>query len=188
MISIIIPMRNEEKYVEACLDTVLAQLGGLPDSEILCVDGVSTDRTPEIVLEYVRREKRVRLLENPRKIVPTAMNIGILEAKGDVIIRLDCHAIYSRDYLKNCLEVLNSTGADNVGGYVKTVSSDDSAIAWAIATATSCTFGVGGSRFRTGGQEQEVDTVPFGCFPKSVFEKFGLYDERLVRNQDIERK
>ena len=185
-ITIIIPMRNEEAFVATCLDSMSVQLEDLPDCEIFCVDGASTDRTREIILEYESRDKRIRLLDNPNKIVPVAMNTAISQACGDVIIRLDCHAAYPSDYLKNCLDILRKTGADNVGGYGKTVPSTDSTIGKAIAAATSSPFGVGGARFRTGGEEQEVDTVPFGCFRRSVFERFGLYDERLTRNQDIE--
>ena len=87
---------------------------------------------------------------------------------------------------RNCIDVLKRTGADNVGGYIDTVPSNDSRTSRSIAAASSSRFGVGGSTFRTGGGEQEVDTVPFGCFRPDVFDRFGMYDERLVRNQDIE--
>lgn len=179
-------MRNEERFVAACLDSVLDQLESLPECEILCVDGASTDETRNIVLGYSKKEPRLRLIDNPDKIVPFGMNKAIREARGDVIIRLDCHAKYVADYLKNCVETLQRTGADNVGGYMDTQPADDSIIGRAISAAISSRFGVGGSAFRTGGGEQEADTVPFGCFRRDVFDRFGLYDERLVRNQDIE--
>lgn len=186
IVSIIIPMRNEEGFVARCLDSVLGQLGNLPECEVLCIDGASTDRTRSIVAEYAKRDPRIRLIDNPRKIVPVSMNLGIRESRGDVIIRLDCHAEYAPDYLRSCLEVLQRTGADNVGGYVETASDGGSATGRAIAAVLASRFGVGGSAFRIGGGEQEVDTVPFGCFRRSAFDRFGGYDERLVRNQDIE--
>ncbi len=184
--SIIIPMRNEEAYVSKCLDSVLTQIQGRNDLEVLCVDGASDDRTRQIVLEYAERDSTVKLVDNPKKIVPVGMNKAIAQAKGEVIIRLDCHAEYDSDYITKCLEVLGRTGADNVGGYLRTVPGSDTTVGRAVAAALSSRFGVGGSVFRTGGDEREVDTVPFGCFRKDVFERFGLYDERLVRNQDME--
>ena len=185
-VSIVIPMRNEEKYVATCLDSVLDQDTGGAEVEILCVDGRSSDRTREIVAQYCQRDPRVRLVDNPHRIVPHAMNLGIAQARGDIIIRLDCHAEYAPNYVAACVAVLERTGADNVGGYMKTLPGRDSPVGRAIAAATSSRFGVGGSAFRVGGPEQEVDTVPFGCFRRDVFTRFGAYDERLVRNQDIE--
>ncbi len=186
MISVIIPMRNEERYVARCLDSVLAQLGERRDVEVLCVDGRSTDGTRAVIERYAARDGRIRLVDNPEQIVPVGMNLAISQARGDVIIRLDCHAEYAPDYVEQCVAVLRRTGADNVGGYMLTKPGRDTPVGRAIAAATSSRFGVGGSAFRVGGQEQEVDTVPFGCFRRDVFERFGLYDERLVRNQDIE--
>lgn len=179
-------MRNERAFVGRCLDSILAQLDGCGDVEVLCVDGASSDGTGAIVQEYVVRDPRVRLLHNPQRIVPVGMNLAIAQARGEIVIRLDCHAEYAPDYVRKCIEVLGRTGADNVGGYVATLPGADSPVGRAIAAATSSRFGVGGSAFRTGGGEQEVDTVPFGCFRRDVFDRFGLYDERLVRNQDIE--
>ncbi len=185
-VSILLPMRNEEGYVERCLTSVLAQLGDRSDVEVLCIDGASEDRTADIVREVATRDPRVRLVHNPDRIVPSGMNRGLREARGDVIVRLDTHSEYAPDYIEQCLAVLQRTGADNVGGYIRTVPGRNTPVGRAIGAATSSRFGVGGSVFRTGGGEQEVDTVPFGCFRRDVFERFGLYDERLVRNQDIE--
>lgn len=186
-VTVIIPMRNEEAYVARCLDSVLAQLKDRTDIEVLCVDGASTDRTAAIVETYAARDPRVRLLLNPDRFAPHAMNRALRVARGDVLIRLDCHATYAPDYLAQCVAALERTQADNVGGYATTLPGSDTLIGRAIAAATSSRFGVGGSAFRVGGHdEREVDTVPFGCFRRSVFERFGLYDERLIRNQDIE--
>ena len=186
LISIIIPMRNEREYVRDCLDSVLAQVAGRSDVEILCADGASTDGTREIVQEYAAAHECILLVDNPERIVPTAMNRAIKASRGRVIMRLDGHARYDPDYVANCLEVLERTGADNVGGYMKTLPAETTRVGNAIAAATSSPFGVGNSAFRVGGEEQDADTVPFGCFRRSVFDRVGFYDERLVRNQDIE--
>lgn len=185
-VSIVIPMRNEERFVTRCLDSILAQLGNRDDVEVLCVDGASEDGTARIVAEYAARDPRVRLLSNPQRIVPVAMNLALAAARGRFIMRLDCHAEYDADYVAASVEVLERTGADIVGGYLTTLPGQDTPVGRAIAAATSSRFGVGGSAFRTGGGEQEVDAFPFGTFRRTVFERVGVYDERLVRNQDIE--
>jgi glycosyltransferase involved in cell wall biosynthesis len=185
-VSIIIPTRNEEKFIDKCLDSFLAQMRDKEDYEILCVDGMSTDRTVEIIKEHSARDGRIKLIANAAKITPVAMNLGVKQAKGDFIMVVSCHAEYAPDYIDKCLEVIQRTGADQVGGYMVTCPAENTAVGRAIATATGCRFGVGNSAFRTGGPEQEVDTVPFGMYRREVFEKIGLYDERLVRNQDIE--
>jgi glycosyltransferase involved in cell wall biosynthesis len=185
-VSIIIPMRNEEKFVAECLDSLLYQIKGHEDIEILCVDGISTDKTCDIVQQYASKDKRVRLIKNLKKIAPTAMNLGIAQSRGDFIMVAGCHAKYACDYIDKCLEVLQRTGAEHAGGYMTTIPGKNSPIGRSIAAATSCWFGVGNAMFRLCGPEREVDTVPFGMYRKTVFEKIGLYDERLVRNQDIE--
>ena len=114
------------------------------------------------------------------------MNLGIAHSTGEFIVVASCHAEYEPDYLDNCLEVINRTKADHVGGYMTTLSEKDTRIGRAIAAATSSAFGVGNSMFRLRGPEREADTVPFGMYRRGVFEKIGLYDERLARNQDIE--
>jgi GT2 family glycosyltransferase len=185
-VCLIVLMRNEERFVERCLDSLLPQLGSVADSEILCVDGMSTDRTREIVQGYAGRCPAVRLVDNPENIVSSGFNRGVREARGDLIFCLSCHALYAEDYIARCVEVSERTGADAVGGYLQTLPGRDNPVGRAISAATSSRFGVGGSSFRTGGEEQEVDTVPFGCYRREVFEIHGLFDERLVRNQDIE--
>lgn len=184
-VSIIIPMRNEENFVGKCLDSLLQQIEGRDNFEILCIDGISTDGTRKIVQQYAERDNRIRLIENPHKIVSTAMNLGIKQSRGEFIMCVGCHAEYAQDYIDKCLEVFERTGADQVGGYVTTVPGKDTAIGRAIAAATSSRFGVGPGG-RVPGPEQETILVGYGGFRRDVFERFGLYDERLVRNQDLE--
>jgi glycosyltransferase involved in cell wall biosynthesis len=156
------------------------------DLEILVVDGRSSDRTVEIVEEIRRRNPQVRCLDNRAGIVPTAMNIGIRAARGDVIIRADGHSLYPPDYAANCVKYLAMIGAENVGGPWITVPFDGSFGARVVAVVLSNPFGVGNSKFRTSKQEGFVDTVPFGAFRREIFDRVGFYNEKLVRNQDNE--
>lgn len=185
-VSLIILMRNEERFVERCLESLIPQIDRFADSEILCVDGMSTDRTREIIEDYTRRCSQVRLIDNPEKIVSSGFNRGVRDSRGDLIFCLSCHARYAEDFVTRCLEVSQRTEAEGVGGYLETLPGRENAVGRSISAATSSRFGVGGSSFRTGGDEREVDTVPFGCYRREVFERFGYFDERLVRNQDIE--
>ena len=187
MLSVICPIYNEEKYIAQFLDSLLKQDYPKEDLEILLVDGMSKDRTREIVAEYTAKHTFIHLIDNPDKIVPCAMNRGIKAAKGDIIMRLDAHASYQPDYFSVLVNGLQRLHADNVGTVCKTDVLNKTPKTLAIREVLSNKIGVGNSTFRTGiDHEQEVETVPFGCWPKKVFEKYGLYDERLVRNQDIE--
>lgn len=187
MISVICPIYNEEKYISECINSILLQDYPKNDMEVLLVDGMSTDRTREIVLSYCVKYPFIHLLDNPQKIVPYAMNIGIHAAKGDIVIRLDAHAIYPDNYFSELVTKLHELNADNVGAVCRTLPADDSPKCRAIAAALSSSFGMGNSYFRIGAKDIiKVDTVPFGCYRKEVFDKIGLYDTDLIRNQDDE--
>ncbi|MEG2820511.1 MAG: glycosyltransferase family 2 protein, partial [Muribaculaceae bacterium] len=140
-----------------------------------------------IVEEYSTKHPFIHLLDNPHKTVPYAMNIGIEEAIGDIIIRLDAHAEYPDNYFSVLSHKLIELDATNVGAICETLPINDTATAIGIASALSCSFGMGNSYFRTGATEtKQVDTVPFGCFRKEIFKKVGFYDCELIRNQDDE--
>ena len=188
MLSVIVPIYQEEKYISKCIDSMLSQDYPKDDLEIILVDGMSKDRTREIVATYTAKYPFIRMIDNPDRIAPCAMNRGIKEAKGDVIIRLDAHVFYPKNYFSLLVEKLNELpGAENVGALCNTLPVNDSITAQSIAAVLSSSFGMGNSHFRVGAdKEMEVDTVPFGCFHKSIFDKVGLYDEELVRNQDDE--
>lgn len=184
-ISVVMPIYNEESYIGNCLDSLLLQDYPRECMEWIFVDGESSDKTKVLIQKYIDQyPKLIKILNNPHKTVPYAMNIGISDAKGKYIIRLDAHADYARDYISKCVYYLDTTDADNVGGIAETKS--NGAIGNAIAKMLSCKFGVGNSEFRTNGESGYVDTVPFGAFRREVFEKWGGYDERLTRNQDNE--
>lgn len=187
MISIICPIYNEEKYIAKCIDSILQQDYPRREMEVLFVDGMSDDQTREIVKTYSLQYSFIRLLDNPDRIVPYAMNKGILEARGDIIIRLDAHALYPNNYFSVLVKQLTALHADNVGAVCRTLPANDTSKCKAIAAALSCPFGMGNSYFRVGAKNiMKVDTVPFGCYRKDVFKRVGLYDTDLVRNQDDE--
>lgn len=186
-VSIIIPCRNEEKFIRKCIDSVLGNGYPADDMEILIIDGMSDDDTKRIVEEYASNKGGIRVLDNPQKIVSAAMNIGIRNAAGAIIIRLDAHNFYEKGYIEKCVRFLDEFRVDNVGGVCVTVPGDSGMMSRAIAIGLSNRFGVGNSLFRVGVNEPRyVETVPFGCYRREIFEKIGLFDEELVRNQDDE--
>src|SRR3954470_23961847 len=187
LISIVIPCRNEAGYIEQCLDSILAADYPVDRMEILVADGRSTDGTRQILERYRQNHPSIALLDNAGGTAPSGLNVAIREATGSVIIRMDAHVVYPPDYIRQLVEALESSGADNVGGVLHTLPAEDTAIRRAIALGMSHRFGVGNSHFRVGTSERrEVDTVPFGCYRRDVFDRVGLFDEELIRNQDDE--
>jgi glycosyltransferase involved in cell wall biosynthesis len=187
LVSILIPCRNEREHITPCLDSILAGDFPLDDLEVLVIDGMSDDGTAEIVRTYAVIHQVVRLICNPQRIVSSALNIGIGAARGEIILRMDAHVEYPSNYVSGLVRWLEQTGADNVGGCCVTLPSSGTPMARAIAVGLSHRFGVGDALFRLGVTEpRRVDTVPFGCFRKTLFTRVGLFDEELVRNQDDE--
>ena len=188
MLSVVCPIYNEEKYIAKCLDSIIEQDFPKDDMELLLVDGMSTDHTREVIANYQKRYPWIKILDNPKRIAPSAMNIGIKNSSGEVLIRLDAHVLYPTNYLSVLVRKLEELpNAENVGAICNTLPVNDTVEAQSIAAVLTSTFGVGNSYFRIGASEViEVDTVPFGCFHKAIFDKVGLYDEELIRNQDDE--
>lgn len=185
-ISLIIPCRNEARFIDKFLKSVFSfdpVPGGI---EVIVVDGMSDDGTRDVLAQWILRRPNLKVLDNPDRIVPTAMNIGIKASKGDWIVRLDAHSEYPKDYLRLCLETSQRTGADNVGGVVITMPRSDSAQAKLVQALTTHRFGVGNAEFRLNASEGPADTVPYGCYRREIFDQIGLYDNRLARNQDYE--
>ena len=148
---------------------------------------MSSDDTRPIVEAFAASCPRLRLLCNERKITPVAMNLGIAAAGGSIVIRMDAHVEYPPDYISALVRLLEESGADNVGGVCRTLPAGESVAARAIALGMSHPLGVGNSHFRIGASgDRWVDTVPFGCYRREVFDRIGLFDEELVRNQDDE--
>ena len=184
-VSIIIPIRNEAEFIEQAIRSILDNDYPADRMEILIVDGMSDDGTREIVKELSQADSRVKLLDNPRRIVPTAMNIGLRTAIGDLFIRVDGHAKISPDFISKSIQCLRGhPEAWVVGGHIETVA--DSYVGRAIASAMRSLIGVGYSRFRLGDYEGWVDTLAFGTHYKWILDNIGYFDEELVRNQDDE--
>jgi len=186
--SIIIPVRNEERSITKCLDMILSNDYPKDRMEIIVVDGQSDDETLKVLQNYITEHPyaQIKVLKNPKKIAPAGMNIGIKYAKGSVIAIVGAHNYISKNYLSVAVKYLEENKAECVGGIGRCISIDQTPISQAISFVMNSKFGVGSS-FRTVKKGvRYVDTVPSPVYKKEVFEKVGLFDEDLVRNQDDE--
>jgi len=181
-VSIILPVRNEESYIADCVRQIVNQTYPKDKMQILIVDGMSEDKTREIIGNFINSNNKVsiKLLNNEEKQRASALNIGIKEAEGDVIMRIDARTIILPDYVERCIDTLIETKADNVGGIQKPIVARGakSFTQKAVALALSHFFGVGNAHFRIGKKSGYVDTVYPGCFRREVFEKVGFFDEK----------
>lgn len=185
-VSIIIPCRNEERYITQCLDSLLASTYPTEQIEIFIIDGISDDNTPNIIDKYCLAYSNLHRIDNPDKTTPHALNLGIQASFGEYIIVLSAHADYPADYCEKLVTEAQKLNAVCTGPLLQTQTKGETNTANAIANVLSDPLGVG-SRFRTGAPTiTEVDTVAFGCYHRTLFEKYGLFNERLLRNQDIE--
>ncbi len=186
-IDIVIPVLNEGKYLQACLDSVLAfEKSTNVQTTVYVVDGGSEDQTRAIAAEYAAKHPEIQVLDNPGRIQSCALNMAIQRGTGDYFLRLDAHAKYPPDYLRRCMESAQASGADNVGGIFKTLPGGDTYWARVVQAVTTHRFGVGNAEFRLLPEPGPADTVPYGFFKRSVFDKVGMFDERMVRDQDYE--
>jgi len=185
LVSVIIPTRQESATIGKCLDSILRNSYPSDRIEIIVVDGMSSDGTREIVKRYIAQHPIVELLDNPRLVTPVALNIGIKAAHGDIIVILGAHSYIDKDFLLQSVKALSEhPEADCVGGVLYAMGR--SPISRAIALVLGSSFGVGGARYKTGGHNGFADTVAYGAYRRKVFNKIGLFDERLIRNQDVE--
>lgn len=182
-VSIIIPVYNEERYIESCLKSIINQT--YEDiTEILILDGMSTDKTRDIIRNF--QDKRVVLIDNHKKVQSAALNMGIQVAKGEIIVRVDAHATYDENYVEECVSTLNKLKNEkvvNVGGPTYLVTSDEY-IEDCIIFLHESKFGIGVAKFRQKDYEGFVDTVWNGAFWRWVFDEVGLYNEELSRSED----
>jgi len=186
-VSVIIPCYNEAAHVDTLVANLLEQDYPRHRMEILFADGQSTDATRDKLTAYCARHPFMKVLDNPDKYVPQGLNACIREARGEVIIRMDAHSYYPSNYISVLTERLFSLNAENVGGVWITEPGSDTAEAKAIALATSHPVGIGNAGYRLGADEEKpVDTVPYGCFRRDLFDRIGYFDEDLIRNQDDE--
>lgn len=183
-VSVISACRNEAAHIGAFLDSLLAQYTPGLNLEFLVADGRSDDGTPAILRDYAARDPRIRILDNPGRIVSTGLNAAIHAASGAILIRMDAHTEYDSGYISACVDTLRRTGADNVGGPARTRAA--SWLGQAIAAAYHSRFSTGGARFHDPQFEGYVDTVTYGCWRRETLLRLGGFDESLVRNQDDE--
>lgn len=181
IVSVIVPVYNEQKYIGQCLKSLERQTFPIDKLEILMIDGGSKDDTVKII-ESFKDKLPVRILENKNRIVTYALNIGIENATGKYVVRMDAHAEYENTYIEKCIHYLETTDADNVGGIA--ITKGVGVIGEANAEILSSTFGVGNSQFRVGCESGYVDTVPFGAFRKEIFDKIGKFNVDLPRSED----
>jgi GT2 family glycosyltransferase len=186
-VSVIVPCRNEVKWIAECLQSVASNDYPKDRLEVFIVDGMSDDGTRAIVENFSATYPWLRMLDNPKRITPAALNIGIAAAEGEVLVRMDAHNDYPANYISTLVYWLNKSGADDVGGLWIMRPSGNSPKARALALGESHPFGVGNARYRLGVPAPcWVDTVPFGCYRREVFDRIGAFDEELLRHQDIE--
>ncbi len=183
-VSVVVPVRNEALHLGRCLDAILAQDYPPDRMEVLVADGMSEDGTRAVVQEYSRRDARLRVVDNPGRIVPTGLNAAVRASRGDVVVRVDGHTMIEPDYVHQAISALRRTGADVVGGTMNAAGA--SVFGRSVALATSTPMGVGGSKFHYASREGPAESVYMGTFRRDVFVRFGWFDERFVRNQDDE--
>jgi glycosyltransferase involved in cell wall biosynthesis len=198
LVSIIVPCYNEQATIRLLLDAIYQQTAFTPKAgadaekdcelEVVIADGLSTDRTREEVAAFQREHPglEIRLVDNPRRIIPAGLNCALREARGRYIIRLDGHSVPAPDYIERCIEDLEAGRGDNVGGVWEIRPRGNGWMQRAIAIAAAHPFGVGDARYRYTTQAGYVDTVPFGAFRRDVFDRFGCFDESLLTNEDYE--
>jgi succinoglycan biosynthesis protein ExoA len=181
-VTVILPIRNEEKFIKRCLGAILEQDYPADHVEVLIADGMSEDATRKIISELPGSE-RVRILDNPQYVQATGLNACLAEAKGDVIIRIDGHTVIASDYITQCIQTLDATGAWNVGGAI--TNTGITHMGKVIADASTSSFGVPGA-FHTGSDGRYTDTVYLGAWPRWVFDKVGIFDPSVNINEDYE--
>ena len=183
-VSVIVPCRNERDQIESALKSILTQETPPGGFEIIVADGMSDDGTREILARLAAEDSRLRIIDNPERIIPTGLNSAIRAAQGRIIIRMDAHTEYAPDYVQQCVAVLHETGADNVGG--PWIARGKGFVGRATAAAFQSGFAVGGALGHQLSYEGALDTVYLGCWPVEVFERIELFDEEFVRSEDDE--
>ena len=186
LVSIIIPYHNEAEFIGRALESLMGQDYPREKIEILAVNSNSSDDSLEMVKSYAQKDNRIKLFDNPLEFTPISLNIGIKNAKGDLITKSDAHTIYPPDYISKCVRYIEEYKTDAVGGITQNVPANDSLAAKAIILVLGSPFG-GGGAFRQGGVKPEFADTAFGiCYRKEVFQKIGLFNEKLIRSQDFD--
>ena len=183
-VTIVMPSYNEEKFIETCIASVQAQDYDRDAIEILVADGRSSDRTREILARLAKDDPRIRVIDNPARLQAAGLGLAVKEARGEIIVRMDVHAEYAPDYVRQCVATLEKTGAQNVGGAQRARAK--SLFQKALCVALGSKLGTGGAGYRHEDAEGFVDTVFLGAFRRKVFETVGLWDPNAITNEDSE--
>ena len=185
--SCLIPCLNEASFIHNCLNALLAQDYDKDKMEILVLDGGSTDGTLDVLKKYETENTCIRVLHNTKKVTPAALNLGIKKSKGQYIILFGAHSTYNKEYISRCIHYIERDKVDHVGGIGKIVPQTDGYLANALILLITHPFGVGNSLMRIGVNKPTLsDTASTGCYRKALFEKIGNFNEKLIRNQDLE--
>jgi succinoglycan biosynthesis protein ExoA len=187
-VSIIIPCYNEQATIRLLLDAIAGQTFSLTEMEVIVADGRSSDQTRQVIAEFHQEYPGLSLVmvDNPKRSIPSALNIALSTAKGNIIIRLDAHSIPQNDYVARCVDALEQGLGDNVGGVWQIQASGPGWLSRSIAAAAAHPLGVGDARYRYASQAGPVDTVPFGAFRRQLIDRVGAFDETLLTNEDYE--
>jgi succinoglycan biosynthesis protein ExoA len=182
-VSIIIPCFNEEHHLQACIESIQDEFTRR-NSEILVVDGDSDDDTVRVAERLKHIHPNIVVLRNPDRFQSAALNVGIRHSRGQVLVRVDAHSSYPPHYVQRCVELLDRTGADNVGGVMSPVG--DSLFQRALSAAMRHPVGVGNAHFHLGNHSGFVDTVYLGTFRKATVSQIGGFDPIARTNEDAE--
>jgi len=187
-VSIIIPCYNEQASIALLLNAIYHQTYQRAEIEVIVVDGLSTDQTRAEIAAFgeAHPDLDIRILDNPARTIPAALNLGIRAARGQYLIRLDAHSMPYPDYVTRCVNDLEAGLGDNVGGVWEIRPGGSGWVAQAIAAAAAHPLGVGDARYRYTTQAAAVDTVPFFAFRRELVNRIGGYDETLLTNEDYE--
>lgn len=188
LVSVIIPCRNEEKTIHHVLEALHQQSFPVEDMEVVIADGFSSDNTRSAIQAFQEAHPslKVRLIDNPKQIIPAGLNAAIQAASGGIIVRMDAHSLPEADYVQRSVEAIQSGIAENVGGVWNIQAPNNSWIARSIAAAAGNPLAVGDALYRFTDKAAYVDTVPYGAYKRSLFDEIGLFDETLLANEDYE--
>jgi glycosyltransferase involved in cell wall biosynthesis len=187
-VSLIIPCFNEEKTIGSLLDAIAQQTYPQKEMEVIIADGLSTDKTREIISAFQKSHPSMslRIVDNPKRVIPAALNAAITAARGELIVRMDAHTIPAADYVELSVKAFDEGRGEDVGGVIDITPGANTWIGRSIAVATRHPLGVGDARYRWTTKATLADTVAFGTYARAIFDKIGLYDESLVANEDYE--
>jgi len=187
-VSIVVPCYNEQSTIRLLLEALRAQTFPRAEMEVIVSDGISMDNTRAEIAAFQKehRDLKVRVVDNTKRSIPSAVNRAIEASRGRIIVRLDAHSKPYPDYIENCVKALEAKRGDNVGGVWEIQAGAKTWIAESIAVAAAHPLGVGDALYRHAKQAAEVDTVPFGAFKRTLIKKVGAFDETLLTNEDYE--